>query len=85
MTHQGDLILSHDALGIWHMVGRSFRLAGFAIAAQIRGDNGKVLCQARRDGMPHHMRLGVPVEEQQWRTATAMPDAQRHFPEIDPR
>jgi hypothetical protein len=35
--------------------------------------------------MPHHMGLGMPVQEQQRRTAAGMPHAQAHISQIDHR
>jgi len=45
------------------------RLRAVAIAAQIGHDDGEILRQARRHLAPHHMGLGIAVEQQQRRSA----------------
>ena len=52
-------------------------LGAVAVAPQVRGDDREAFGQERRDLMPHRMRLGVAVEQQD-RGAVAAHD-QRDF------
>jgi hypothetical protein len=47
------------------------RLVASAVAAQIRDDDGEVLCKPRRDVLPHHSRLRIAMEQQERRPVAA--------------
>lgn len=65
------------------MIGRGRGLAALTIATQVGGDNSEVLCQARRDLMPHDMCLRMPVEEQERWTLTTVSHANHGLAGID--
>jgi hypothetical protein len=61
----------------------SWSAAFVAIAAQVGDDNREILRQAGRHLAPHHMRLRIPVEQQQRRPATACHQVDRRAGGLD--
>src|SRR5215467_1174969 len=70
--HDLDLIDRHGAEGIIRMIGATRRLFGIAIAAQIGGDNGELLGEARREFVPGQMTERIAVHEQKRRPLAGM-------------
>ena len=64
------------------MVGRRLGLRALAVAAEVRGDDGEALRQGRGDGVPHHVRLGMAVEEQERRPAAPVADPERRLADV---
>src|SRR6476620_7514164 len=56
VLHHLDLVECHPPERIVAVVLASARLAAVAIAAQIGGHDGKVLCETRRNQMPVNVR-----------------------------
>jgi hypothetical protein len=85
LAHHLNLVAGHGPLGVRLVVRGCGRLAAPAVAAQVGGDHGELLRQPRRHGVPHHVGLRVPVEQQERRAAPAMADADHRLPGIDQR
>jgi len=66
------------------VVRRRRRLRALAVAAQVRRDDGEALCETGCDRVPHHVRLRVPVEQEERRPGTAPANAQLDALEVDP-
>jgi hypothetical protein len=77
MIHHRDLIPRHRPLRVRRVIGGRRRLAAVAVAGEVGGDDGELLGEAWGDGVPHHVRLRVAVEQQEWRAAAAVPHANR--------
>ena len=65
VTHHSHGIERHGALGIGVVLRISGRANRIAVAAQIHQHHGEFLCQRIGHGMPHHMRLRMPMHQQQ--------------------
>jgi hypothetical protein len=61
------------------------RLRALAIASQIGRYYGGIAREARADRVPHDVRLWVAVQEQQWWTATAVPNTDLGLARVDRR
>jgi len=61
--HHGEAIAPHRALGVGLVVGGGFRLRALAVSAQVHRHHGELAREPRRDQVPHHMRLGMTVQE----------------------
>jgi hypothetical protein len=70
-AHQLDLIARHRPLRIIGVTLAAVRLRRVAVAAQIAAHDGEALREARRDGVPHRVRLRVAVQQEQRRAAAA--------------
>ena len=68
MGHQGMLVRGHFAKRI---SGDAQRFRTVAIPAQIGGDDGVILRQNRRNGVPHRAHLRKAVQQQNGRAVTA--------------
>ena len=64
MAHDVDLVLRHAAERVVAVIGQAARLTAIPVAAQVGGDHGEVLRQARRDEAPVVIRQGIAVQEQ---------------------
>lgn len=67
------------------MVDGRRRFGAIAVAAEIRGDNRKVLGRARRDPVPHDVGLAMAIEQQEQRPAPTLAHVDDGFAGIDPR
>src|SRR4029079_11443215 len=76
LPHQLDLVTRHRPLRVGLVIRRGLGLRALAVAAQVRRDDGEALCQCRGDGMPHHVRLRMAVQEEERRSATSVADPQ---------
>ena len=61
----------HRALGVGRMILVALRHVRPAIAGQIGDDQREGVGQLRRDAVPHHMRFGKAVQQQQRRSLAA--------------
>jgi hypothetical protein len=77
MSHKSNLVQSHDAFRVWHVIGRGGRFAALSIAAQVCSDDREIPGKRRRDMVPHDMRLGMSMQEQERRSITPVPHAER--------
>ena len=69
--HDGHRVARHAAFAVGQVFGVGVGPRRIAVAPQIQGDDGESLCQRIRHTVPHHMRLRMPVQEQEGRsTAT---------------
>ena len=73
LAHHLDLVTRHRPFAIWLVIGCRRRLTTITIATQVRCHDRKLPRETWRDFMPHHMRLGMTMQEQQWRTTAAVP------------
>ena len=64
MAHDVDLVLRHAAERVVAVIRQASGLAAVAVSAEISGDHGEILRQARRDEAPVVMRQGIAVQEQ---------------------
>src|SRR5712692_6327814 len=68
-AHHFNLIQGYCALRVIAMVLPVNRLAAVAVTSEIRHNNREEFRQARRDLVPHDMRLRITVEKQEGRAA----------------
>jgi hypothetical protein len=54
------------------MVGCRRRLRALSVPAQVGGDHGEILCETRRDEIPHGVCLRVTVQEEKRRPAATV-------------
>ena len=57
-------IARHFSLAVETMIGRTFRLRGITVTAQIHQDDLAILCHRRGYFTPDHMRMRVPMHHQ---------------------
>ena len=67
--HDLHLVLGHRSLGIVLVPHAAVRLAGLAVAAQVRKHDREALGQAGRDLVPHDVGLRIAVQQEQGGTA----------------
>ena len=70
-AHQLDLVRRHRALRVVDVAGAAVGLRRIAVAAQVAADDGEALGEARRDPVPHRVRLRIAVQQQERRAAAA--------------
>jgi hypothetical protein len=63
LLHNFDLVLGGGPLRVPEVILTVWRVAAVAIAAEVWKDQREIIGQSRRDLMPHHMRLWVPVQQ----------------------
>ena len=71
LLHRLDHGLGHRALAVGHVLRVAVGHVGPAIARQVGDDQRELVGQLRRDAVPHHMRLGEAVQQQQRRPLAA--------------
>ncbi len=77
VAHQLDLVLRHRALGIVDVLVAVFGLAAVAVAAQVRRDDGVLLCKLRRHAIPREVSERRAVDQQERWAAAADDRVQR--------
>jgi hypothetical protein len=70
--HHGHLVGGHRPETVVRVVVASGRLGTVSIPAQIAGHDGVLLGEARGDLMPHRMRLGRTVKQEDGRAITTV-------------
>ncbi len=70
-AHQFDLVGRHRTLRIVDAALTAGGLRRIAVPAEVAADHGESLGEARRDPVPHHVRLRVAVQQQDWRSVAA--------------
>jgi hypothetical protein len=70
-AHDLDLVAGELAHAVRRVVRRARWRAAVAEAAEVGGDHGEALGEPRRHPMPHEMRLGDAVQQQDRRTVAA--------------
>ena len=81
--HHRDAIARHRAFGVRFVVVRSRRLRALAVSTQIHCHHRELAREAPRDQVPHHMRLRMPVQEEERRATPAVPDADGRLARVD--
>ncbi len=61
--HGLELVDGHHSLAVRGVVGRRRGAKRCAVAGQIRSDDGVVIGEQRRRGMPHQMGLRITVQQ----------------------
>ena len=62
--HEGVLVGGHGAEGVARVVLPGRRPRGVAVAPEVRGDDGVGLGQGGGHAVPHHVRLGKAVQQE---------------------
>ena len=83
-VHDGQAIAPHRALGVRFVVFGGRWLRAFPVSAQVHRHDREFARKPRGDQVPHHVRLGMPVQEQERRAAAAVPDADGRLARVDP-
>ena len=78
VAHQLDLIRRHRALRVADVACAAVGLRRIAVAAEVGAHDGEALREARRDPVPHRVRLRITVQQQERRPAAA--DIRSGFP-----
>jgi hypothetical protein len=60
-AHEIEHVLRHCALAVSGVIGRAFRFARVAVAAQVRHHEREALAKPRSDGVPDSVRLRKAV------------------------
>ena len=71
LLHRGDQIGGQRPLAVRGVILGDRGPEGVPVAGQIRGDHREALGQCGRDGVPHQVRLGVAVQQEQRRAFAA--------------
>ena len=74
LAHRGEQIAGQRSLAVRAVVVAHRRTKRLAVAGEVRDDEGEPLGQRRRDRVPHEVRLGKPVEQEQRQARPADPD-----------
>ena len=77
VLHHRHRIGRHLALAVDTVLGIGRRPAGIAVAAQVHQDDRESLGQQRRNAVPDHMGLRMPMQQQQ-RGASATDTTMKH-------
>src|SRR5215208_3406673 len=83
VAHHLDLIECHRPLRVGLVIGGGLGLGGVTVSAQVGGDHREVFGEARGDEVPHGVRLGAAVEQQQRRPTAAVTDPDRRLGGVD--
>ena len=84
LTHDLDLVARHRSLRVRLVVGCRRRLRALSVPAQVGGDDGEVLCEARSDEVPHRVCLRVTVQEEKRRPASPVAHTNGGFTGVHP-
>jgi hypothetical protein len=85
VLHHPDHVRGHRALRVRRVVGRARRRAARAIAAQVRADDAEPVGERRGHAVPHELRLGEAVEQEDRRPVAAAPSRDGRLARIDER
>jgi hypothetical protein len=85
VLHDPDHVRGHRALRVRRVVGRARRRPARAIAAQVRADDAEPVGERRGHAVPHELRLGEAVEQEDRRALAAAPDGDGRLARIDER
>src|SRR5579875_3070802 len=67
LSHHVDHVLGHRAFRVGAVVIFAEGLGAIAIATQVGRDDGKFLCEARCDSVPHQVCFGIAMQQQKRR------------------
>ena len=71
MAHHLQLVSGHGAFGVPAVIITADWLVAVAVAAQVRTDDGVSLGEIGCHAMPHHVGLGIAMQQKQRRAGAA--------------